>query len=64
MMMQMYRSLIRSKLDYRALVYGSASESSLKELKAIKYEAMRIATGSFKSSPIASLQVLTNERPL
>lgn len=64
MLMNLYRALIRSKLDYGAVVYNSACETTLKTLDAIPGEAMRISTGAFKSTPIASLQVLTNEKPL
>ena len=61
--MKPYRS-IRPKLDYGALVYCSASDSLLKSLDVIPNEAMRISTGAFKSTPITSLNMLTNEPSL
>ena len=64
MIMHLYRALIRSKLEHGQIVYGSASDSNLRELDAIPNEAIRIATGAFKSSPISTMQVLVNERPL
>jgi len=63
-LMHLYRALIRSKLDYGQIVYASASNTVLKQLDSIAGEAMRIASGAFKSSPIESLQVLLNEKPL
>lgn len=64
MLMHLYRALVRSRLDYGAIVYGSACDTTLKTLDVIPNDAMRAATGALKSSPIASLQVLTNEKPL
>ena len=62
--MRLYRSIIRPKLDYGALVYCSASDSLLKSLDVISNEAMRISTGAFKSMPITSLNMLTNKPSL
>ena len=64
MIMYLYRALIRSKVECGQIVYGSASDSNLKELFTTPNEAIRIATGAFKSSPVSSMQVLVNERPL
>jgi len=63
-MMHLYRALVRSRLDYGAIVYGSASNEVLKPLNAIANEAIRIATGAYRSSPVCSLQVIVNEKPL
>ena len=62
--MKIYRMFIRSKLDYGAPVYASATRTLLKPLNAIVNEALRIATGAFKSTPIESLYVLANEMSL
>ena len=35
MVMYLYRALIRSKLDYRVIIYGSANSTLLKELESI-----------------------------
>ena len=56
--LRLYKSLIRSKLDYGEIVYTSASPSTFKKLDPIAYEAMRLATGAFTSTSISSLQVL------
>ena len=63
-LMRLYRSIIRPKLDYGALVYCSASDSLLNSLDVIPNEAMRISTGAFKSMSITSLNMLTNEPSL
>lgn len=63
-LMYLYRALVRSRLDYGAIVYNSAHPTTLKQLDPIANEAMRIASGAFKSSPISSLQVLLNETSL
>ena len=52
------------RMDYGAIVYGSASEQTLKPLDIIANDCMRIATVALKTSPIQSLQTITNEKPL
>ena len=63
-LMRLYRSIIGPKLKYGALVYCSATDSLLKSLDVIPNEEMRICTGAFKSTPITSLNMLTNEPSL
>lgn len=63
-LLHLYRSLIRSKLDYGCIVYGSASDSYIKELDVIQNQALRLCLGAFKSSPVNSLYVEANEPPL
>ena len=63
-LLKLYRALIRSKLDYGAIVYGSARPSYLKLLDPIQNQALRIATGAFPTSPIPSLYAETGEPPL
>ena len=60
-LLKVYRAFIRAKLDYGAVVYGSASKSALNSLNGIVTEALRICTGSFKTTPIATLHILANE---
>ena len=47
MIMLLYRALIRSKLDYAAIVYGAAVGGELEKLNAIANDAMKIALGAF-----------------
>lgn len=62
--MMLYRSLIRSRLDYGSVIYNSANDTDLQVLNTIANDAMRMATGAFKSTPVSSLEILTNEMPL
>ena len=59
-----YKTYIRSKIDYGSIVYGSASSTTLKMLDVVQSSALRIATGTFKTAPIVSLQAETNILPL
>ena len=42
-LLQLYRSLIRSKLDYGSIVYGSARKSYLAMLDPIHHQGLRLA---------------------
>ncbi|MES9951106.1 MAG: reverse transcriptase domain-containing protein [Candidatus Thiodiazotropha sp.] len=63
-LLQLYRSLIRSKLDYGSVVYGSARKSYLEELDTIHHQGLRIALGAFRTSPVKSLYVEADEPSL
>ncbi|KAI5724929.1 hypothetical protein M8J77_008903 [Diaphorina citri] len=63
-LLQLYRSYIRSKLDYASIVYSSASDSSLKTLDTVHHQGVRLALGAFKSSPIKSILSEAGEPPL
>lgn len=60
----LYRSLVRSKLDYACFVYDSASEATKRSLDAVHHAALRIATGAFRTTPKSSLLVEAHEPPL
>ena len=60
----LYRSLIRSKLDYGCIVYGSTRSSYLRMLDPVQNQALRLCTGAFGTSPSSSLCVLAGEPPL
>ena len=62
--MKIYIVFIWSKQDYGAPVYASATRTLLKPLNAIVNEALHIATGAFKSTPIESLYILASEMSL
>ena len=55
---------VRSKLDYGAPVYNSASQTLLRTLDTVSTEAIRIAVGAFRSTPVTSLYTLVNEMTL
>ena len=59
-LIHLYRSLIRSKLEYGCVVYGSY----LRILDPIQNHALRLCLGAYRTSPSSSLSVLANEPPL
>jgi hypothetical protein len=63
-LLQLYRSVVRSKLDYGSIVYGSARKSYLQALDAIHNQGIRMCLGAFPTSPIESLYVEASEPSL
>ena len=63
-LLKLYRSLVRSKLDYGCIVYGSARPSYLKMLNTIHHQGLRLALGAFRTSPVESLYVEAGGLPL
>ena len=63
-LLQLYRSLIRSNLDYGSIVYGSARKSYLVMLDTVHHQGLRLALGAFRTSPVESLYVEPNEPSL
>ena len=61
-LLNLYRSLIRSTLDYGCIVYGSARPSYLKMLNTIHHQGLRLALGAFRK--VESLYVEAGELPL
>ena len=47
-LLQLYRSLIRSKLDYGSIVYGSARPSYISSLDTVHHQGLRLALGAFQ----------------
>ena len=62
--LRLYRSLIRSKLDYGCFIYGLAGEKDLRRLSVVQNSALRLCLGAFCTSPIVSLEVEANEPPM
>lgn len=52
---KIYRSIIRSKLDYGAIIYNSAKRHIIKQLDAIQNNAVRIVLGAFYTNPVDSI---------
>jgi len=46
----LYRTLIRSRLDYGAIVNGSARKSHIKILQPVSNQAIRICLGVYRTS--------------
>jgi len=63
-LLRLYRSLIRSKLDYGSIVYGAARKSYLQMLEPVQNQALRICLGAFRTTPIESLHIEANEPPM
>ena len=63
-LLKLYTTLVRSKLDYGCIVYGSARNSYLKMLDPIQNQAVRLSLGAFRTSPIESLQAESGIMPL
>jgi ribonuclease HI len=63
-LIKIYYALIRSKLDYGCVVYGSARKSVLQRLNIIHHSALRLCSGAFRTSPVESLYVDCHEAPL
>ena len=53
-LLRLYRTLVRSKLDYGCVVYGSARQSYLRKLDSIHNQGLRLALGVFKTSTIST----------
>ena len=51
-LLRLYRSLVRSKLDYGCMVYGSARKSYLCKLETVQNQALRLCLGAFRTLPI------------
>ena len=60
----LYRSLVRSKLDFGCIVYGESYQSYVKMLDPIHNKGLRLCLGAFRTSPVDSLYVEANEPPL
>ena len=63
-LLRLYRRLVRSKLDYGCIVYGSARRSILKQLDPIHHQGLGIALGAFRTSPAQSLYIEAHEPSL
>ena len=62
-LLNLYRTLIRSKLDYGSIVYRSVRKSYLKSVDTI-HQGLRLALGAFRTSPVESLYAEANEPSL
>ncbi|XP_073995577.1 uncharacterized protein [Rhodnius prolixus] len=64
MLLKVYRTIVRSKIDYCSFIYSSARKSTLRQLDTVHNQGIRISLGVFKSSPVLSLYVEAGEFPL
>ena len=63
-LLMLYRAIVRSKFDYGCIVYGTASNTNLRQLDSIRNSGLRLALGAFCTSPVSSLYTEANEAPL
>ena len=61
--LKLYRSLIRSRLDYGCFIYGATRKTYLKELNTVHHQGLRLALGAYSTSPIESLYTEADEQP-
>ena len=58
--LKLYRSQVRSKLDYDCFIYGSARKSYLRCINSIRHLGLRLALGALRTSPVECLSVEAN----
>ena len=63
-LLKLYRTLVRSKLDYSSALYGSTNYYILKELNPIHHQGLRIALGAVRTLPVQSLYAEVGEPSL
>ena len=63
-LLMLYRAIVRSKLDYGFIVYGTASNTNLRQLDSVHNSGLRLALGAFYTSPVSSMYTKVNEAPL
>ena len=63
-LLQLYRALVCSKLDYECFIYGAACKSYLSLLDPIQNQGLRLSLGAFRTSPAQSVCDEVNELPL
>ncbi|MFI5407494.1 MAG: reverse transcriptase domain-containing protein, partial [Nitrososphaerales archaeon] len=63
-LLMIYRSLIRSLMDYACMAFNFASQSTLKIPDSIQYKALLIATGGMKGTSLAALLAECGEKKL
>ncbi|GFO15010.1 RNA-directed DNA polymerase from mobile element jockey [Plakobranchus ocellatus] len=63
-LLKLYRTLVRSKLDYSSVIYDCGKKHVLKALDPIHHQGLRIALRAFRTSPIKSLYTKAGEPSL
>jgi hypothetical protein len=63
-LLQIYRSIIRSKFDYGSELLYTASNANLKILDSIQHGCLSICCGAAKTTPLIALQNECGELPL
>ena len=63
-LLMLYRAIVRSKQEYSCFVYGTVSNTNLRQLDNIHNTGLRLALGAFCTSPVSSFYTKANEAPL
>jgi hypothetical protein len=63
-LLSIYRSLIRSRIEYGLIAFGACAKTTFRQLEVIQNAALRIALGAYRTTPTASMHVLCQEPPL
>ena len=63
-LLHLYKALVRSKLDYGSIVYGSSTKTNLQLLDTVHHAGLRIALGAYRTSPVESLYTEAGETSL
>ena len=63
-LLKLYNTLIKSKISYGSQVFTSAKQTPLKMLDTLHNQALQICTGAYRTSPIESLNIIANDKPL
>ena len=63
-LLNLFRSLIRSILDYGCIVYGSARPSYIKLFDAVHHQGLRLSPGAFRTCPVEIMYVEAKEHSL
>ena len=63
-LLQLYKDLVRTKLDYGSILYGSARKSYIKLMDPVHHQGLRLSLGVFRTSPVQSLYVEAREPSL
>lgn len=63
-LLDIYRAVIRSSIDYDCMVCGAAAKSILEKLDRIQFRALRLSIGAVKTTPTNALLVEADELPL
>lgn len=60
---QVFKATVQSRLDYGSFIYGAARVSYVKSINTIIHQGLRLCTGAYRTTPINSLFVESNEPP-
>jgi hypothetical protein len=63
-LLSIYKSLVRSRLEYGLTAYGACSKTTREPIEVLQRAALRIILGAYRTTPSDSLYVLSREMPL